>query len=124
MLRRTFCLAVAAALIATAGCGGDAGDAAFKDRIAAMNAYAEAMEKGESDAKVKELGEQLGAAEQKYHSLKLSDAEKKKLDEKYKEEFLKAGLRMGAARAKQPGGSNLTGLAPPGVSGGVSPSKK
>jgi hypothetical protein len=121
MLRRTFCLTAAAALLATAGCGGDAGDAAFKDRIAAMNAYAEAMEKGESDAKVKELGEQLGAAEQKYVNLKLSDGEKKKLEAKYKDEFQIAGQRMTAAMKKS---GAFTMPTPPGVGGGAPPPKK
>jgi hypothetical protein len=121
MLRRTFCLSAAAALLATAGCGGEAGDAAFKERIAAMNAYAEAMEKGESDAKVKELGEKLNAAEQKYVDLKLSDGEKKKLEAKYKDVFLSAGDRMTAAMKKH-GMVNIP--SPINMGGGGSPPKK
>jgi hypothetical protein len=123
MLRRTFRLAVAAALLATAGCGG-AADGVVKDQIQAMNDFADAMEKGD-EAKAKELGEKVQALQKKFDDLKLSDDEKKKLFEKHKGEMEKAGQRMAQAMFKKMGGAiGMPGLAPPGVGGGVSPPKK
>jgi hypothetical protein len=110
MLRRTFCLAVAAALIVTAGCAGR-GEDVTKEQIQAMNDLADAMEKGDM-AKAKEITERMQAIQKKYDDLKLSDDEKKKLQEKYKDEMEKAGLRMGKAMG-------LPGLTPPGLGGGL-----
>src|SRR5262245_20321608 len=102
MHRRAFCLAAAAVSVAIVGCG-TAGDAEYKDRIAVMNELADAMEKGESEAKVREIGDRLAAVEKKYTDLKLSDGEKKRLEAKYKDELDKAGQRIGQAIYKKAG---------------------
>src|SRR5262245_17875236 len=113
MLRRTFCLVAAAALVAMAGCGGGA-DGLVKDMISDMNALADAIEKGD-EAKVKEAEERMKATTKKLDDLKLSDDEKKKLMEKHKPELEKAGKRMAEAMFKKMG----QGMGLPGLGGGM-----
>jgi hypothetical protein len=120
MLRRTFCLAAAAALVATAGCGSQA-DGLVKDMISDMNALADAMEKGD-EGKVKECEERMKATQKKLDDLKLSEDEKKKLMEKHKGPMEEAGKRMMAAMMKKMGGAmGMPGLAPPGIPGVTPP---
>src|SRR5262245_31033895 len=113
MLRRSLCLAAAAALV-TAGCGGGA-DSLMKDMISDMNALADAVEKNESEAKVKEIQDRMQATTKKLDDLKLSDDDKKKLIEKHKAELEKAGQRMAGAMAKKMFG----GMGMPNLGGGI-----
>jgi hypothetical protein len=115
MLRRTLCLAAAAALLATAGCGGKA-DGLVKDLIADQYAYADAMDAGD-EVKMKECEERMKATTKKFDDLKLSEDEKKKLKEKYKEELEKANMRMYQATVKK----MAPGAFPPGTYIPISP---
>ncbi len=119
MLRRTVCLVTSAAFLGLAGCGGP--DSLIKEQIADMNALADAMEKGESEEKIKELSKKMEATGKKLEDLKLSEEDKKKLIEKHKAEFEKAGSRMMAAMMKKmvggmggvpgmPGGFTMPGM--------------
>jgi hypothetical protein len=68
-------------------------DRLMKDTIALLNQMADAIEK-KDEAKVKELQKKIEANGKKLEDLKLSADEKKKLEEKYKEDFAKAVAKV------------------------------
>jgi len=87
-------------LVPLAGCGSQA-DALVKKQIDGMNKTADAIESGASEDEIKRLTEELTKTGEALDALKLSDAEKKALVEKYKEEAEKAGKRLTNAMMKR-----------------------
>jgi hypothetical protein len=85
-------------LVGVSGCGTPA-DNLMKEKISLMNQMADALEKGDK-AKAEEIDKKGKELEKKMEDLKLSDEEKKKLTEKYKDEITKAVARVLAAGMK------------------------
>jgi hypothetical protein len=105
----------------------------MKDQIKLMNELAEAMESGADQSKLDALNKQLNETAEKFKALKLSEADTKKLAEKYKDDLGKAVTRLMAATFKGLGNKtgdfkvpDLGGLgaAPPSKAGGQDDSKK
>jgi hypothetical protein len=94
-------------LMAVSGCGSSA-DSLMKDMIADMNALADLLEKGD-EARINDAKKRLEETGKKLDALKLSEEDKKKLQEKYKPEMEKAASRMMGGMMKQMG-KGLPGL--------------
>ncbi len=76
-------------------------DRLMQDMIKAMNGLAEAYEANAPDAKIKELQKNLDDADKKLDDVKLSNDETKVLADKFKDDLLKATLRLNkAARSR------------------------
>jgi len=81
------------------GCGSSP-DSLMKEQVTILNQMAEAMDSADPQAKLEELAKKLNGNAKKLDALKLSDAAKKKLDEKYGQELQKARLNWIAAMQK------------------------
>src|SRR5205085_7777829 len=75
------------------GCGTPA-DRVTKDEIKLMNEYADAKENRAPASQVQELEKQLVENERKFRELNVSEEEKRRLSEKYKNDVAKAWERM------------------------------
>jgi hypothetical protein len=71
----------------------------YKDQVAWMNELADALEKDDQE-KVKKLDEKGKEIEKRLRELKLSDADRTRLQEKYKGEVFKAFDRLQSARSR------------------------
>jgi hypothetical protein len=85
-------------LFGASGCSSSP-DSLIKDQISLMNDMADALEKGD-EAKAKSIAEKMKEVDKKLEALKLSEDDKKKLGEKYKDELTKAAMRMLQAQMK------------------------
>ena len=94
--------ALSLSLCLLSGCGGASGpDGLMQEQIDSMNELADAIESGADKSKIEAIQKQMKETEKKLDALKLSDAEKKKLVEKYKDKIAEAtGRMMGAALKK------------------------
>ena len=81
------------------GCGSSP-DSLMKEQVTILNQMAEAMDSADPQAKLEELAKKLNDNAKKLDARKLSDAEKKKLDEKYGPELQTARLNWIAAMQK------------------------
>jgi hypothetical protein len=100
-MMRSLILSLAVAVcLSLSGCSSSA-DSAMKETIAAMNDYADSVERGDSEEKQKEFEKKMKDIGEKYKDLKVTDAEKKRLEEKYKPEMEKVMKRMMAAMMKK-----------------------
>jgi hypothetical protein len=72
----------------------------MKEQVTILNQMAEAMDSADPQAKLEELAKKLNGNAKKLDALELSDAAKKKLDEKYGQELQKARLNWIAAMQK------------------------
>jgi hypothetical protein len=97
-------------LCGLSGCGSSA-DSLMKDQINLMNEMADAIEKGEPEAKLQTLKQRGEEIEKKMKAMNISDAEKKRLEEKYKDDLTKALGRLLKAGMEK-GGKDLKGLKP------------
>ena len=101
---KSLCLAVVlGALVALTGCGRSP-DALVEQQIGQMNEWADAIEAGADQAKIDAIEERLTETKKALEELDLSDAEKKKLAEKYGEELGKATARVMKASMSKMGG--------------------
>jgi hypothetical protein len=103
-MKKLVWLIVAVLPLALSGCGGSGADSLAKEQVGIMNDMAAALEGVKDDAsadaavaKLKELGAKLRENTKKGEAMKLSEAENKKLEEKYKPEIEKATNRMKSA---------------------------
>jgi len=94
-----------ALLVGVSGCGSKA-DSLIKEQIKLMNDLADAIEK-DDEAKAKDIQEKIKENGKKLDDLKLSDDEKKKLEEKYKGDVEKAMKRVMEAAMKKGGKFDL-----------------
>ena len=95
-MRRVLALGLIGVVLATAsGCGGP--DNLMRDTIASMNRLSESIEKGEPEARQKELSQQVKDGFEKFEKLKLNEEQKKVLFEKYDGEMEAAAKRLGKA---------------------------
>ena len=76
-------------LLLFAGCG-DSAESLMKQQIADMNALADAMEAGKSEDDIKVISERMKAGGEKLNKMQISDAEKKRLIEKYEPQLKEA----------------------------------
>jgi CTP-dependent riboflavin kinase len=83
-------------LLLFAGCG-DSAESLMKQQIADMNAVADAVEAGKSESETKVIFDRMAANGEKLNKMQISDAEKKRLAEKYASELKSAGMRMSKA---------------------------
>ncbi len=98
-------------LFAVSGCS--SADGLMQEMINNMNDLAQGYESNAPDAKLKELQAKLDDTGKKLDALKLSDDDKKKLMEKYKDPMQKAGQRMVTAmmaKGMKDMGSQLPGM--------------
>ncbi|MBN2021250.1 MAG: hypothetical protein JW809_00510 [Pirellulales bacterium] len=103
-MKRT-CLGLALlTLAAVVGCGSRA-ESLLEKQIAGMNKTADAIEAGASEAEIKKLTDELAKTGEALDALKLSDAEKKALIEKYKDQVEKASRRLTEAMMKKATGA-------------------
>ena len=82
------------------GCG-SAGDSLAKDHIQITNELADALEKGVDAAKLQEIQNRAKESTRKIEAL--PEADRRALEEKYKDELLKANARVMAAMTKNVG---------------------
>jgi hypothetical protein len=87
-------------LAGISGCG-SAGDSLAKDHIQITNELADALEKGADAAKLQEIQNRAKESTRKIEAL--PEAERKALEEKYKDELQKANARVMAAMTKNVG---------------------
>ena len=90
---------LAIACVSTSGCGSNP-DNLMKEQVEIFNQMAVAMENPDPQAKLEELAKKLHENAKKLDALKLSDAEKKRLEEKYGPELQKARLNWITAMQK------------------------
>ena len=91
-------------LLLAAGCGSSA-DSLMRQQIDAMNDLADAVEKGASESEMTAIKSRMESIAEKMEKLSPSDAEKKRLMEKYKDDMAKATGRMMQAMMGQMGGA-------------------
>ena len=95
-MRRVLALGLIGVVLATAsGCGGQ--DGVMRDTVAGMNRLSESIEKGEPEARQKELSQKVKDGFEKFEKLRLSEEQKKALFEKYTDEIEKAATRLDKA---------------------------
>jgi hypothetical protein len=99
MVRRISCVAAAVAMFTLAGCGG--ADSVMKEQIALLNEMADAVEKNEGEAKIKDIQSRMKANDDKYKALKLTPDQETKLHDKYKTEMLEVSDRLRKAGEKR-----------------------
>lgn len=87
-------------IVNLSGCSGSAEDVT-KKQIDLMNDLADAIEK-KDEAKAKSIAQELKENGEKLKGMNLSDDEKKKIGEKYKDDMLKAVGRLMGAAMKDP----------------------
>lgn len=104
MKRLTALGIVTVLLMATTGCA-KSPDALMKQGIDQMNDLAVALEKKESPDRIKSLAEKLKSTLEKLDGLKISEDEKKKLGEKYKDDLGKAAIKLMSAALAYPEGA-------------------
>ena len=110
MFRRGCVLLSAFCLLAVTGCGASP-ESLFEQSLADMNKLADAYEADKSEAECKEISTRLKEVNEKI--AKLSDDEKKRMAEKYRDELAKASMRLMAAMTKNMGkvlGDKLQGI--------------
>lgn len=103
------CLAIASAcviLVDVSGCSSSPEDI-VKKQISLMNDLADAIEK-KDEAKAKSLAQELKENSDKLKDIKEED--KKQLEEKYKEDMMKAAFKLLAAAMKDPQFTNKLDL--------------
>jgi hypothetical protein len=83
-------------LCLVSGCGGNA-EGLLKEEINLINQLAESIEKGEPEAKRKDIQTKLEENHKKLDAIKLPKAEQDKLMEKYQGDMLKAVMRLAKA---------------------------
>ncbi len=81
------------------GCGSKA-DRLIKKQIKLMNKVADRMENGATEADIKDLTDEMKEIGKQLDELELSEEEKKKLEEKYKDDMKEATERMMKAAFK------------------------
>ena len=95
-MRRVLALGLIGVVLATAsGCSGP--DGLMRDTIASMNRLSESIERGEPEARQKELSQQVKDRFEKFERLKLGEEQKKALFDKYADEIETASKRLGKA---------------------------
>jgi hypothetical protein len=87
-------------LAGISGCG-SANDSLAKDHIKLTNELADALEKGVDAAKLQEIQQRAITSSKKIEAL--PEADRKALEEKYKDELQKANARVMAAMTKNVG---------------------
>ncbi|MBN2477218.1 MAG: hypothetical protein JXB62_21600 [Pirellulales bacterium] len=92
------------ALVPLTGCAPSADDL-MQQHIDQFNKLADAMESGADQAKLDAVAEEMKLTKEAIEGLKLSDAEKKRLAEKYGKEAKEAGERVMKATMKKMGGA-------------------
>jgi hypothetical protein len=119
-MKRFIALGFGAILVVLApGCSSNDPDSLTKQSISQMNDLATAIEKKEAADKIKSLAEKLKTTIEKLESLKLSDDEKKKLQEKYQKELTEATTKLLTASMANPDGATVMASL-----GGGAPSSK
>jgi hypothetical protein len=91
--------AVGVLLLSAAGCGGP--DNLMKEFIANLNAYAETIEKKESQERQQAAADRVNATIEKLDKLKLSEEQYQKLLKKYESELNAATERVKKAQLAQ-----------------------
>jgi hypothetical protein len=100
-MKKTLVLVAAGLLLLNvSGCGASA-DSLMKEQIALMNEMADALEKDQPEAKIADIKKRMDANTEKMKNLKVSEADQKKLMEKYQDEMMKAAMRLAAAQMKK-----------------------
>lgn len=112
---------IAVLFVSAPGCSGNDPDSLTKQSISQMNDLAAALEKKESQDTIKALAEKIKATNEKMEALKLSDKDKKKLQEKYKKEIEDVMKRIMTATLANPDAiaamGSLAGTPPKGNAG-------
>lgn len=92
-MRRVLALGLIGVVLATAsGCGGP--DTLMRDVVNDMNRLSESIEKGEPEARQKELSQQVKDGFEKFEKMKLNEEQKKALFDKYSDDMTKSALRL------------------------------
>jgi len=111
-MKKAIVLGALAVVLTLSGCGSQA-DGLIQQQIKLMNEMADAME-NKDEAKLKDIESRMKTIGKQMEELKLSDADKKALEEKHKDAMMKAAGRMFSAAMKGglPGvpGGGLPGL--------------
>ncbi|HMF12349.1 MAG TPA: hypothetical protein VKE94_08585 [Gemmataceae bacterium] len=102
-------------ILGVSGCGSNA-DSLMKEQIKLMNELADALEGGADQAKIEAINTKMKENGEKLEALKLSEADKKKLAEKYKDDMTKVGARLASAMFKKLG-NQMGDLKMPDLSG-------
>ena len=79
-----------------AGCGSSA-ESMLKQQIAQLNELAEAIENDAPESEIEAIKERMEATAKKMKELEVSEAEQKRLQEKYEDDLKQAGERLGKA---------------------------
>ena len=106
-MRKVTLAGLALALVFTVSGCGDSPESITKDMIKAMNEMADVLEsiKDKDSAekakpKLEALSKKMKDLKERADKLKVDDKKKKELEEKYKDEVAKAGMRLFGALAK------------------------
>lgn len=99
MTRRIALSLMGAFALSAMGCG-KSSDSLMRDMIADVNNLAESIEKKEPKEKQEKIAERLKGLGEQMKQVKMSDDEKKKLQEKYKDDMGKAFSRLMQAQMK------------------------
>ena len=75
------------------GCSSEADDL-MKDQLKLMNEWADAIEKNEPESRMNDIQKRMEELGKRSEKLKLSDDEKKKLEERYKDDIVKTSTRL------------------------------
>ena len=99
MKRALVFVLVALHLASASGCRSEA-ENLFRQAISDMHALADAMERNESPERIKAAAERLRATGERARVVKIEDAERARLKEKYSQQMAAAAKRLAEARAK------------------------
>jgi hypothetical protein len=101
VIRPFACLCVLALLGGLSGCDSVDAEANYKKRIDLANELSDALEK-KDEAKAKSVATELNALEDKLTKTKVTESQKKRIEEKYKADNDKAAARLVAAIFSNP----------------------